>query len=243
MSLWKWATRGNYKIVSLSNIYELIHKCTCLTWQNVPSGQSASGTILLHRFSGPRWSCPLFTTPSLLLLMLLLLLGGRVSGGLRVTLIFGFWTTSRFWPVTLMILPPLQSRGKEDYKLMGLEKLPFCVTTISRCHRVSAKTIDVIMCNSSSSDNNYNFLPSALKKCQLLLCYFFNLNHYLFSRWDPDGFSAHWSLSETPGHHLMWNWQSSWQEMTPTVHLPKLLDSALLLQIKYLKYIVSIFQD
>lgn len=88
---------------------------TCLTWQSFPSGQSVSGTILLHLFSRPWRSCPLLSLPSFLLLMLLLFLGGRVSGGLRVTLIFGSWTTSRFWPETLMILPPLQRKVVESY--------------------------------------------------------------------------------------------------------------------------------
>ncbi|TNN36379.1 hypothetical protein EYF80_053463 [Liparis tanakae] len=60
----------------------------------VPWGQSASGTILLF------------------------LLGGSLSGGLRVTLIFGSWTTSRFCPETRMTRPPLQ--GNVEGKKKGL---------------------------------------------------------------------------------------------------------------------------
>lgn len=96
------------KYTTEQNIQQLSH--TCLTWQSVPFGQS--GTILLHLFSDACGSRPRFSLTSDLLPLLLLFLGGRVSGGLRVTRIFGSWTTSRFWPDTRIILPPLQEEKK-----------------------------------------------------------------------------------------------------------------------------------
>lgn len=50
---------------------------------------------------------------------------------------------------------------KKTKNMMG--QLQFWVTAIFRCRRVSAKTIAIIVHNSSLVDNSYILLPSALK--------------------------------------------------------------------------------